>query len=257
MANTTPTAQPTIVFYDIASGPPVRPYAPNPWKTRYALNFKGVDYRTEWVELPDVTSLRKSLGVAASRQFPDGSDYFTLPIIKNTTNGTFVGDSFDIAVYLDKTYPNKPTLIPDSTIGLHTAFNAQVDALFSQHGLLFGHGLPFNPATAQQSKDLFVERMKKINPNITSWDDLTVRGEERVKALKALELALGQFAKVYKKREEGPFLEGKTVTYADLIVGAWLCFFKVTVPEWDQIQTWQDGLWGKLDKALSEFATVQ
>lgn len=26
---------PSIAFYDIASGPPVRPFAPNPWKTRY------------------------------------------------------------------------------------------------------------------------------------------------------------------------------------------------------------------------------
>lgn len=24
----------TVTFYDIASGPPVRPFAPNPWKAR-------------------------------------------------------------------------------------------------------------------------------------------------------------------------------------------------------------------------------
>lgn len=27
--------KPIVTFYDIASGPPIRPFAPNPWKARY------------------------------------------------------------------------------------------------------------------------------------------------------------------------------------------------------------------------------
>jgi len=41
-----------IIFYDIASDKPLRTFAPNPWKTRLALNFKGIPYRTEWVRIP-------------------------------------------------------------------------------------------------------------------------------------------------------------------------------------------------------------
>ncbi|KAJ7812985.1 hypothetical protein B0H14DRAFT_2523175 [Mycena olivaceomarginata] len=37
----------TLVFYDIATHPQHTPYAPNPCKTRYALNFTKAPYRTE------------------------------------------------------------------------------------------------------------------------------------------------------------------------------------------------------------------
>ncbi|KAL9010931.1 MAG: hypothetical protein Q9180_009247, partial [Flavoplaca navasiana] len=29
----------TMTFYDIASGPPVHPFAPNPWKARYITKY--------------------------------------------------------------------------------------------------------------------------------------------------------------------------------------------------------------------------
>jgi len=243
-------AQAPIVFYDIASGPPVRPFAPNPWKARYALNFKGVHYRTQWVELPDVTPLRQSLGVPPSRFFADGTPYYTLPIIYDPSTDTYVGDSFDIAVYLDKTYPNGPTLLPDDTIGLHASFNKQVDEMFSQYaGLL---SIPFNPATAEISKALYVERFK-----VKSWEDLLLSEEARVNMLTAFEKALGEFSKVFKKKEEGPFLEGKKVTYADLIVGGWLQMLQNALKEWDQVKEWQGGMWVRLLEALQVYAAAK
>ncbi|KAI0127419.1 hypothetical protein BJ170DRAFT_701926 [Xylariales sp. AK1849] len=241
------TAAP-IVFYDIASGPPVRCFAPNPWKTRYALNFKRVAYRTERVELPEVTAVRRKLGAEPVRFFDDGTPFFTLPVIQDLSTGSVVGDSFDIALYLEKTYPDGPSLFPPKTVGLHAAFNAQVDAAFSQGFLLFGHGLPFNPETAEVSKAEFLRRS-----GATSWDALTVAGEERKQALETYRAGLGELAKAFK-RTDGPFLEGESASYADLIVGGWLAFVKETVPEWDQVQAWHDGIWGKLHAALERYS---
>ncbi|KAI1374716.1 hypothetical protein F4677DRAFT_446980 [Hypoxylon crocopeplum] len=235
----------TIIFYDIASGPPVAPYAPNPWKTRYALNFKGVDYKTEWVELPDVTSIRKKLDAAPVRFFGDGEPFHTLPVIEDQSTGRTVGDSFDIAVYLDKTYPNSPSLFAPSTISLHAAFNAHVDRIFTSGYLLFSHGLPFNPKTAVQSKAEFERRAGVF------WDELTVRGEERKWELEKYRASLGELAR-FLRRGEGPFVGGKTASYADLIIGAWLKFMSVTIEEWDEIQWWHDGLWGDLYRLLQE-----
>lgn len=222
---------------------------------RYALNFKGVNYRTEWVELPDVTSVRKSLEVPANRTHRDGSPFYTLPIIKDLSTGEVVGDSFEIAQYLDKTYPDAPSLFPaSSTISLEgRAFNAQVDAIFTNHVIICVHGLPFNPQTAEISKKTFVERAGKEN-----WDELTVRGEERTKTIEAFKAALGDLAEVYGKKE-GPFLEGNVPSYADLIVGGWLQFFKATLPleEWQAIQTWHDGTWEKLHKTLDKYADIK
>lgn len=64
-----------ITFYDIASAPPQKTFAANPWKIRLALNYKGVPYRTECVEMPDIHSVREGLGVPANRTLPDGTPY--------------------------------------------------------------------------------------------------------------------------------------------------------------------------------------
>ncbi|KAI4181526.1 MAG: hypothetical protein LQ346_006755 [Caloplaca aetnensis] len=73
--------KPTMTFYDIASGPPIHPYAPNPWKARYALNFTKTSYSTTWVPLPDVAATRKKLNVPAVRKHADGTDFDTLPVL--------------------------------------------------------------------------------------------------------------------------------------------------------------------------------
>src|SRR5690349_15659971 len=99
---------PKLVFYDIKFREPQQQFsgAPNPWKARYALNFKNVDYSSVFVDILDIPTVRKGLGVPAGRKFPDGSDYYTLPVLIDSTTGAKVGDSFDIAVYLQKTYPD-------------------------------------------------------------------------------------------------------------------------------------------------------
>jgi glutathione S-transferase len=221
-----------ILFYDIASGPPVRPFAPNPWKTRYALNFKRANFVTEWVDLSEVTSTRKNLGANPVRFFGDGEPFYTLPVIKDISTNTIVGDSFDIAVYLDKTLPNGPLLFRHS-IGLYAAFNAHVDSIFPTAALLFSHGLPFNPQTAEQCKAEFCRRSGK------KWEELTVSGEER--------------KKVFFRFSDGPFIGGEQADYADIIVGAWLMFLSHTVTEWEEIRTWHDGLWGRLHDALKPY----
>ena len=218
---------------------------------RYALNFKGVHYRTEWVERPEIASVRQELGVAPNRTFRDGSPFYTLPIIKDPSTGEIVGDSFEITLYLDKTYTNPPSLLPPSTIGLQAAFNAQVDAIFSQFVILFVHGIPLNPDTAEASRAAFLKRAGKED-----WEDLSVRGKEREQTLEAFKAALGGLAKFYRHRD-GPFLEGNNASYADLIVGGWLAFLKVTLKEWEDVQMWHDGLWGKLHLALEKHAEVK
>ncbi|KAJ8119892.1 hypothetical protein ONZ43_g3259 [Nemania bipapillata] len=235
-----------IIFYDIASGPPIRPYAPNPWKTRYALNFKRANFVTKWVDLSEVTSTRKSLGADPVRFFGNGEPFYTLPIIKDMSADTIVGDSFDIAVYLDKKYPNSPSLFRHS-IGLYAAFNSHIDSIFPIGGRLFSAGQPFNPETEEKTKAELCRRF-----GAKSWDDFTLRGEERRKAVAAYEVALGEAAK-YFRFSDGPFIGGKEADYADIIIGGWLMFLSQTVAEWDEIRIWHGGVWGKLHDALEPY----
>ncbi|EFQ87644.1 hypothetical protein CFE70_004639 [Pyrenophora teres f. teres 0-1] len=242
------TSSNPILFFDIASGPPVRAYAPNPWKARYALNMKALPYKTKWVELPDVKSTRLAHSVAPVRKLPNDEDFYTLPMIHNPSTDAYVGDSFDIAVYLDENYSDSGhRLFPKDSIGVHRVFNAHVDALFTRHVYICASGMPFNPETAEVSKAEFVRRA-----GLESWDQLCVGGEARAKILEEFKADLEEFAKLY--RFEGPFLEGEKMTYADAIVGGWLQFMKATVQEWGQICEWQGGRWKRLHEALEQWA---
>ncbi|KAG6140263.1 hypothetical protein E4U28_003465 [Claviceps purpurea] len=148
MSNTPSTH---LTLYDIVSRPPVKTtcFAPNPWKARFALNFKAVPYRTVWVSVPDIPTLRsETLRMPPTRFYADGSPYATLPILHDpnaspspsTQNadsdsdsgnhhpprGALIGDSFDIATHLETQYPLSGTghlfppikdlLAPPSTI---------------------------------------------------------------------------------------------------------------------------------------------
>jgi glutathione S-transferase len=235
-----------LVFYDIASGPPVHPYAPNPCKVRYALNFKRANFVTKWTELSDVEATRKSLGLDPVRFFGNGEPFYTLPALKDPSTDKVVGDSFDIAVYLDKKHPDGPSLFRNS-IGLYAAFNAHMDTIFTTGAALCAQSMPFNPETAEQDKAEFCRRI-----GVKTWDEILVRGEDRKKLLSAFQVALGDAAKCFRF-SDGPFIGGKEADYADIIVGGWLMFLSQTLPEWDEVRTWHGGLWGKLHDSLEPY----
>lgn len=241
-----------LLLYDIASGPPVHPYAPNPWKARYALNFKRAPFKTEWVDLSEVASMRQSLGAAPVRFHSDGRPYPTLPVLKDPSGGTVIGDSFDIAVWLEKKYPEGPRLFrQQQSIGIYAAFNAHMDSVFPAGAALCGQGIPFNPATEAKCKAAMCERI-----GVKSWEDLLVHGEKRREVLAAYQGALGEVAKFFRFAEgAGPFIGGEEADYADIIIGGWLMMLSLALPEaeWEEIRGWHGGLWGRLHDGLEPY----
>ncbi|KAI1456414.1 hypothetical protein F4805DRAFT_475946 [Annulohypoxylon moriforme] len=207
-----------IIFYDIQPCPPIR---------------------AEPMEGP-------SLGADPVRFFADGEPFYTLPVIKDPATNEVVGDSFDIAVYLEKKYPDSPSLFKH-LIGLYAAFNAHIDSIFPKGGILFSEGFPFDPVNEEQVKAEFCRRA-----GLQSWDQLTVRGEERRKVVEAYEGQLGEAAK-YFKYSDGPFIGGAEPDYADFIIGGWLMMLSEIVAEWKEIRTWHGGVWGRLHDALEPY----
>lgn len=47
------------VLYDIPTKDPVRCWSWNVWKSRFVLNFKGLDYVTEWVSKSNSSIIQK------------------------------------------------------------------------------------------------------------------------------------------------------------------------------------------------------
>lgn len=266
---------PNLTFYDVAMGAPQnkRNSAVNPWKSRLALNYKAIPHETTWVTLPDIKNVRSGLGIPACRKFADGTDFYTLPILIDPTTSRKIGDSFDIAVYLNKQYPDSggdlfppqsldytydpsaQILIPLSETDAseypqYARFNANVDAAFTMHTLLMVGGMPFDPETEEEAKKEFLRRA-----GATSWDAFSIGDEQRKQMLASFEKALGDLAKLFGNH--GPFITEKA-SYADLIVGGWLRMANRTMPadEWEQLRGWHGGVFGRLHDALEEYAVV-
>lgn len=259
-------------FYDIAFKAPHEETnsAPNPWKARLALNFKALPYTTAWVPLPDVEKVRRDLQVPACRKFGDGSDYYTLPVVEDPNTGAKLGDTFDIAVYLQKTYPDSgldlfpeqkldyvftpdqasPIPITDVRGGEHdeyARFNMSVDEVFTAHVALMVNGMLLSP----DGEQVFVKRA-----GVDSFDAFACVGEQREKILVSFENKLEGLAEVFKKDESGPFVLGTKASYADLIVDGWLRMANKCLPstEWNALRGWHGGVFGQLHDALDKYA---
>jgi glutathione S-transferase len=275
------TPSPPLIFYDISSPLQPRSYAPNPSKTRLALNFKRLAFTTRYTDILDIATVRASLACPATRTLADGSEFPTLPILQDPAAGAVVGDSVDIANYLEATFPESggclfPTeadaegkgwrayesprkdtpfyaplsIRPASTPNAaYARFNVHIDATFSAHVGAFAEFLPFNPATAEAVKALFAKRA-----GLPSWDVLSVSGEARRPMLEAFRADLGTLAELFGGEDGGPFLEGERASYADLIVGGWLNMLEVVMPrdEWEEFRGWYGGVFARLHDVLQE-----
>ncbi len=85
----------TILLYDLVGEDASRPFSPHCWKTTMCLAHKGLDYRRVPTPFTSVAAI-------------EGGISKTVPVIRD--DDTLVADSFTIALYLDDTYPDRPTL---------------------------------------------------------------------------------------------------------------------------------------------------
>ena len=142
---------------------------------RVVLNYKGIPYRTEWVEFPDIEPLSKKLGIKPTDHNSDGSPLYTLPAIHDPSTGVYVADSTAIAEYLEKTYPNTPSVFPNETIGLQKAFDAtferSLEAVWSF--ILPATNLKLNPVSEE-----YFRRTREISFG-KKLEDVIPTGEDR------------------------------------------------------------------------------
>ena len=98
---------------------------------RDVLDYKGIPWNTAWVEYPDVEPTLKKLGATPTSTKPDGSPFYTVPVISDsihkTDSGepTVVSDSWNIAIYLEETYPEH-ALFPTGSRALQALFQEYI-----------------------------------------------------------------------------------------------------------------------------------
>ena len=86
-------------LYELVGRDKTQGYSPFVWRSRLALEHKGLDY--ELVSLR-FTEIKETLSFANSK---------TVPVLED--NGKAVSDSWEIACYLEDTYPDRPPLFTD------------------------------------------------------------------------------------------------------------------------------------------------
>ncbi|TRM68739.1 hypothetical protein BD626DRAFT_425811 [Schizophyllum amplum] len=239
-----------IILYDIPSR--FGPFSGNSWRTRYALSYKKLPFSTVWVELGDIAEVLSVAGAPTTGTWADGRPKYTVPTIHDPKTSRHVAGGYEIACYLDETYPASPALLPYGTAGLqHLFVDALMDRIVSPGfpAMLEGAFGLFNPSSAAYFRETREKMWGKTLEDMFS-DTVAVK-----KAWTGLKEGLDWLENTIKESGEGSmFLLGSTVTYGDLVIGSTFKWLSIANPErWEEVKKLNGGRWGRFMEFLRQY----
>lgn len=199
-----------IIMFDLASKDGNKCWSLNPWKTRFALNFKGLDYTTEFLEYPD-------LKTRISPHLPD-LDAYTIPTIAYS-DGRYIADSRVIAGVLEKDHPSPP-------LHLESEYLKRLEKVMPEiMPAVKGNYIPQIPKRLLNEASVpYWYRTREAKFGMTL--DALEEAEGGSKGWATAAPLLQQVTAWLKEKSEGPFFEGETVSYADFVWAGFLIFFR-------------------------------
>ena len=210
--------------------------------------------KTEWIEYPDIAGLYPKLGIEATSRRANGDPYYTLPVIHDPNTGATISESFAIAQYLDKTYPQTPVLIPKGTAAFHAAFIRWYGFNVSNH-----------------VHDIAVAAVCKILPERSAEFFRTTREANHGKKLEdvlgdtewqAAETGFTQLNKFLSANGAGAdeLVMGDQVSFADIQIASTLMWVKRSLgensEEWKRVSGWNGGKWKRIVDRLSPYEVI-
>ncbi|KAF4970534.1 hypothetical protein FSARC_2443 [Fusarium sarcochroum] len=202
----------TITLFDIPTKPPQVSWSMNIWRTRLLLNYKGLDYKTEWVEYPEIKE-RLNGHVPPNEQEPQ----FTLPAIQ-LPDGSYVMDSYKIVDIIEEKYP-------EPSLPLNTPIQLRLRSAMSK---FMGQLVPvYVPGVAQhligeKSLDFFLTTRKEdVGMPLYEYGEKNSPG-----AFDRAEPFAREVSALLHENPSGPYFLGDTVSYTDFIWGGILLFFQ-------------------------------
>ena len=201
-----------------------RSASPYVWRTRYALAHKGLPFEGVPLGFTDIPTLC-------------GGRFKTVPILEQ--GDTLLAESWDIAEYLDRAYPDQPALFSSPA---ENATVRLIDAWFSSEILrkMFGvYALDIYNAARPEDRPYF----RRSREGFLKGATLETYTTDRASRLPALREALRPLR---SQLSRFPFLGGNTPNYADYIALAafhWVASVS-TLPMLagndDVLRTWLD-----------------
>jgi glutathione S-transferase len=172
-----------------------RSASPFVWRIRYALAHKGIPYETVYVGFTEIPALF-------------GGKFKTVPILEH--EATVLNESWDIAEYLDRAFPDKPLLF--STPAEHSMVRF-TDAWFIgevMRKMFRVYIKDVHDAARPQDQAYFRESREK-NLKAQTLETFTQGREAHLPAIRTALAPLRQYLKKF------PYLGGAEPNYADYI----------------------------------------
>ncbi|KLO18017.1 hypothetical protein SCHPADRAFT_886475 [Schizopora paradoxa] len=249
----------SITLFDFPSSAPGKTLSRNTIKIRLALAFKGLSFKTEWLELSEIEPKMKQIGADPTSTREDGSPLYTLPVIQDHSTGRIVSDSMHIAFYLDDTYPERPALFPYSMRAPIVTF----DLFFFPTVFRVGRGADLvNHEAFKKLAPASIEYIRR-----TQGDEYMARvaklsdpGTPQREALwEALRVGFSKVSDILSSNTES-FFYGSTLSFADFIIVAHLLWMKASLgaesTDWKDFEKWDDGRWMKLSKYTEKYQVL-
>lgn len=220
---------------------------------RYALNYKGLPLKTEWIEYPDIADLYPKLGIKATAQ-KGGKPYYTLPVIHDPNTGSTISESAAIVKYLDKTYPQTPVLFPKGTDAFQAIFVrwCGVEVSNNVHDVVVAAVWKILPERSQ----VFFRTTREANHGKKLEDIL---GEEEWRATEEGFRRLDKFLAVNGAGAD-ELVMGDQVCFADIQIASILVWAKRSLGEdseaWKRICSWNGGKWKRIADRFAKYEIV-
>jgi glutathione S-transferase len=226
---------------------------------RIVLNYKGIPHKTEWVEFPDIAATAKRVGAPHTFLRRGGQPSYTVPILRDPATDRSIAGSLQIALNLERLYPDSPKLFPpgmeDSIADFDKKFmravgGALVPLLLSRIWAQLRDG----------SKDYFRTTRERMFGG-GSLEALSAPGAASAARWAAVREALEPFAReADASSASDTFLLGERETYADVVAACWLGWARriwgADTREWAELETWHGGRWGRLTRAFKKWEYV-
>ena len=226
---------------------------------RYILNYKGLAYKTVWIEFPDIEEELKKLKVPPTTVRSNGQQVYTVPTIYDPATRRAITDSLSIAQYLEEQYPSR-SLFPLHTRALQAAHIAQLRAIGKN--VLYPM-LVYDLWRTQSSRTRpLIRESRELMFGGKRLEDIAPRGEERKAALRQTEDVFNEIARTIKANGDGSlFLTGDVISFADINIASYLVWIRNTDGEnsrdiWQTIMSSGDGHWIKYVEAFRKYEVI-
>jgi glutathione S-transferase len=163
------------------------------WRIKYALAAKALNYEIQPVGFVDIPAI-------------DGGRFRTVPILKD--GDVYVGDSWEITDYLDRTYPSRQLFASSAEQELVRFFDEWLEAAVRPHLIRICVSDVYERLLAQDRDYFRKSREARLGQTFGALAD------QREQVVPMLRAALKPLRSSLAKR---PFIGGDSANYADFI----------------------------------------